>query len=1018
MINITRPEINETRADVLPPADLTVLQNMRKELCSGSKDFRLQNQQRLLRRVLSPDSPSRNLLMVHGTGTGKTCTAVQIAEEFIIRPEFQSKRVLVLANPSIQDNFKKEIFNVEKGKLDQDTEGNIMSKQCTGRRYLEIIQRVQTEPLKLTNVESRAKVRKLSEKIFNEFYEFQGYDSFASYTNPDKSNKTPNDYNKWIHEEFDNRLIIVDEAHNLRTVDITTESTASKESAAAIERIIKTANGVTLVLLTATPMYNTFDEIIYYFNLFLWNDRLIDNKQTLSVNDYFNIDTGEFRPGKEAIFRDWCQRYVSYVKGDNPFTFPFRLNPPANLIALPNRTTDPKGNPITKQRKYLNLVASEVSPFQEYALKNLAEAKATLDHNLICSFPGYKPFSDIFSYTNEQYSYREGIPQFLAPSKVAEYSSKFKLIMDIINSTTGIVYVYSNYVTEGANMFAMCLEEHGYTNIFKNVLKNKSKEVTSGSKGKYVLFTGETTNIDIKNALLRLKDSNNKDGSDIRVIVGSRKVAEGVDFKYVRQIHVIDPWFNMSRIEQIIGRGMRTCSHADLKFEDQNCTVYLHICRYPNSKQETLDEEVYRRDVEGKGIVIGKIKKIIMESAMDCDLQSSINNLPASWRELKIPQKRVGETKVVEYFLQDLASPMFEDTLTDIVCRTKPSSKETDYERPLSSILDVRDEVFDKLLTLFKRKPIWSITDLYKHTLMKKYSKDILDYLIQNAIESGFKINDKHGRTGKLESRDGIVSVSFQEHDTLAEKSADIEPGSVVKIPEVEPVKKLKEQTEMKDIDLDARREEYDWPAYAKIGFNNDVLNWYILDNVLTPEERTHYFLNQIDWSNPPIYAKPLMVNEDMYVLGSSKIYNSDKELFVPIGKEKDEYDKWVSNLKDKFIQNKDKFLASSKMGKLNFNIDEKSKDNLSVAKRTNSVANRACTNYDIEIYNMLLKWLVNESKFPEGVGAKPSRCFYLDLVTRKAILNNKEGIYWVTPEEFEILLENDNRADLLKRIK
>ena len=192
----------------------------------------------------------------------------------------------------------------------------------------------------------------------------------------------------------------------------------------------------------------------------------------------------------------------------------------------------------------------------------------------------------------------------------------------------------------------------------------------------------------------------------------------------------------------------------------------------------------------------------------------------------------------------------------------------------------------------------------------------------------------------------------------------------------------------------------------------------YIIDNVLTTEERTHYLLNQVNWSNPPVYVKPLMINEDMFVLGSSKIYNSDKELFVPIGKEKDTYDKWVNKLKNKFINIKDKFLVSSKAGKLNFNIDEKSKDKLIVAKRTNSIANRACTNYDIETYNMLLKWLTNESRFPEGVGAKPSRCFYLDLVTRKAVLNNKDGIYWITPEEFEILLEDDNRADLLKRIK
>ena len=72
MINRTYPEIAEISNDALPPASLEALQSLRNNACESSQGgFKLQSQQRFLRRILSPDSPVRNVLIVHGTGTGK-----------------------------------------------------------------------------------------------------------------------------------------------------------------------------------------------------------------------------------------------------------------------------------------------------------------------------------------------------------------------------------------------------------------------------------------------------------------------------------------------------------------------------------------------------------------------------------------------------------------------------------------------------------------------------------------------------------------------------------------------------------------------------------------------------------------------------------------------------------------------------------------------------------------------------------------------------------------------------------
>jgi hypothetical protein len=1014
MVNTTRPEIKETKAQNLPPASLEALKQLRQELCFAT-EFKLQTQQRFLRRVLSPENPLRNLLMVHGTGTGKTCTAIQVAEEFIIRPEFQTKRVLVLANPSVVENFKSEIFNVNR--LDPDPAGVLLSKQCTGRRYLEIIQRARAEPIRITDVNSKKEIRDMAGRIFSEFYEFQGYRTFANYIANAEMNKTENDYKQWLHDTFDNRLIIVDEAHNLRVDDPLEDTPANKKSAEVIENITKFAKNVTLVLLTATPMFDSFDEIIYYFNLFLWNDRRLDSKKTLRVSDFFDQD-GSFKEGQEERFRGFCQDYVSYIKGDNPFTFPFRLPPPSRLIAEPNLKTDHFGNDIKKTRKYLTLTKSLVSPFQEKAVKAIKKIETTNDPNLICSFPNYKNFSETFETSGEQYGYRKDTEKFLAPSKVALYSSKFALIMNILNNSSGIVYVYSNLVTNGAIPFAMCLEEHGFDNaISENLLKNPSGETKKGTKGKYVLFTGKTSDAEITKAILRLKAKQNADGSDIRVIVASPKVSEGVDFKYVRQIHVLDPWFNMSRLEQILGRGMRTCSHDILPFEQQNCTVYMHVCRYPNSSQEALDEYIYRTFVEEKGASIAKVKRVIMESAMDCDLQNAINNLPKDWRELKVPQLRSQDQTETKLLLQDMTAPTFQDVITDLVCRTEPSVEDPNYQRPLSAILDIRDEVFDKLINLFAKKPIWSIPDLYSHPTMKQYSKSVLDYLVQNAIESQFKMKGKDGRIGKLESRNNVISLTFQENDTMVEKLVEPDQGQVVEIPTIQ----IAKEDVVEDVNVDAKRDVYPWPKYALDEFDDNVLNWYVIDEVLTPEERLSHFLN-LDWSDPPVYAENLRITlkngKHLYVLGSGKIYDDEKRPTIPIGEEQDAYKKWLRERINEFIEKNTSVFATIKDGRLAFNLDEKSKEKIEVVKRSKVIPGRACTAYHETFLKMLINW-VSEKDFPEeAVRSKGTRCLYIDLAIRRAILQNKEGLSWVSPQVYEIFQENENDKEIRKLLK
>ena len=121
-----------------------------------------------------------------------------------------------------------------------------------------------------------------------------------------------------------------------------------------------------------------------------------------------------------------------------------------------------------------------------------------------------------------------------------------------------------------------------------------------------------------------LRNDNNTSGEIVKVILGSGKVAEGLDFKRVREIHILEPWYNLNKIEQVVGRGIRFCSHQKLIKEKRNVTVYLHVCF--TKEIETADIELYKV-AENKAIEIGNIEHVLKENAVDCYINNDINHI-------------------------------------------------------------------------------------------------------------------------------------------------------------------------------------------------------------------------------------------------------------------------------------------------------------------------------------------------------------------------------------------------------
>jgi hypothetical protein len=111
------------------------------------------------------------------------------------------------------------------------------------------------------------------------------------------------------------------------------------------------------------------------------------------------------------------------------------------------------------------------------------------------------------------------------------------------------------------------------------------------------------------------KNAAEANGAKVKAIIGSAVASEGLDLKCVREIHLLDGWYHLNRIEQITGRGVRFCSHVALPLEQRNCLVYMHAVAI--EEYETADLYAYRLAVR-KAIPIGQVTRLMKINAWDC----------------------------------------------------------------------------------------------------------------------------------------------------------------------------------------------------------------------------------------------------------------------------------------------------------------------------------------------------------------------------------------------------------------
>lgn len=740
-------------------------------------EFSIKPHQSFLKNFVTKESPYKSVLIYHGVGVGKTCSGITIAENFRDQYARKDKRILILSSKNIQIGWKKTIYTPEK-----------KSNQCTGDSFTS------------TSVSKPREVNKL----IKQYYELMAYQSFSNFVNrmihSYKQRNSSLSYEeckkRCLSEYFSDRLLIIDEVHNIRDE----QGNQMRDTVKSIEDVIRYSNDMRLILLTATPMYNRSTEIIWILNMMLLNDK----RPLLSKQDYFTKQ-GDFIESKQKDLESKCRGYISYLRGENPINFPIRLHP-SQLIKQSNPVflNYPKHNPcsiitpkhcpeknivggaIKDKFQFLELFGSKLEKreLQELvytkSIQNLIKNNPTLnlndrgDKNSILDnisltqianivFPihtdnlyekigtgeitidelyGEKGLRNSFHKRGTKYSYKDNIPPIFDKENIQNYSAKLSSIIHLIDNSEGIIFIYTNYIQSGILPLQFLLEQNGYKRHgTEGVLRYPewSKTAKIGStkrepmsydgltkteagdefkQAKYMVIDGSTNKKLLEDQLKIINSQENKDGQLIKIVLGTVVASEGLDFKRIRSVHIVDPWLHLNRIEQIIGRAIRFCSHADMSEKDRNVLIYLHALTLTD-KKESIDSSIYRY-AERKSIEIGKIETILKSSAVDRYLYKDLN---------VIHKNDISHA---------ILSPSF---------RSKDIRVNL-YDKPYSKICSWSNECDYNQSLVIKEDPV-----LNSDTMFDQYSQSCIDNLVKkiSLLYKEFYVFDIHSIVGLLQ---------------------------------------------------------------------------------------------------------------------------------------------------------------------------------------------------------------------------------------------------------------------------
>ncbi len=452
------------------------------------------------------------ILLYHGLGSGKTMTSIISSISYISKKINKSSKnqqsIVVLTPASLKENYKSEIL---KSKND------------------------------LKN------------------FKILSYNTSAIIENLEDTN-------------LDNKIIIVDECHNLASM----MATNSKIGKFLYKKLLDAKNAKFLFL-SGTPILNTPYEISLLFTILRHN--VFFNRNYYTKEEFEDIYVLNER--YHSDFRYLINGLTSYFPG------------------IRSEKIFPKSYEVDFHIPMSKLQYIEYKKYQRIENQHLYNKKTLNSKDLKELYKNnqnkYKIYTrqlcNIAHITN-----LDKISDSNLRFKLNEISPKYYKLVNTIKKSKGPVLVYSNFKETGIDVIARILEQFNINSV---------------------MWSGTETEKERKKSLDLFNSEENQSGNKIKCLLITAAGAEGISLKNVRQVHIMEPHWNNNRAEQVIGRAMRLCSHINLDKSQRNVAIYKYYITLPNKNSKSTDV-VIKGIADKKSIIINKFLNLIIQSSFDC----------------------------------------------------------------------------------------------------------------------------------------------------------------------------------------------------------------------------------------------------------------------------------------------------------------------------------------------------------------------------------------------------------------
>ena len=440
-----------------------------------------------------------------------------------------------------------------------------------------------------------------------------------------------------------------------------------------------------IALLTATPIYDKPFEAALTMNLLrpripFPNTKEVFQKMFVEMEESDGKIPLPVGTKNTDLFKYLCAGYVSYYSGGNPRSFPFksevtvehRMKPtqesmykmvmeseirkaikekqnPDNVLELLDAylNDDDKQDPMNVfmlTQMYANIalpgVDDEIEKYLQYkyniaGVDPLGQPPPPMKKQEIVG----RGLDNLEREISERYRAGGLVP---ALEHLSRYSEKYATMVRTIIGGKGPAFVFSNFLDYGVNAIARILKAVGFIQY-----SPMSKTEGSRTAMKFAVWSSDTAGgkkgeFFARNVQALFNGTENKDGSKLKVILGTRSIMEGVSFFNVRQVHISDPWWNESRIQQIAARAVRNCSHKALPPNERQVTIFKHASAYQrvgdqpdiirllrdlnaggellrSFEDRTIEQYMYQKASQ-KMRLTQDFQNLLKEAAVDCNI--------------------------------------------------------------------------------------------------------------------------------------------------------------------------------------------------------------------------------------------------------------------------------------------------------------------------------------------------------------------------------------------------------------